>query len=162
MFPCPRSRLRIWSRETDSAIPSRVSLPTSTSKLNLVLTGFFSISAAASIYLCKPPYAIGSVSSFSGHAIAYRWRSLPRVRRHRASRPQRSSKRVLPWQVTMDQFICAALSNTHYWHEVGILKVPAYYVSKPIGFVAFKRGQSASRRGVKQKSPGGFCLEMIS
>ena len=29
----------------------------------------------------KPPYAIGSVPSFSDHAIAYRWRSLPRVRR---------------------------------------------------------------------------------
>ena len=26
MFPCPRSRLRIWSREKDSAVPSRVSL----------------------------------------------------------------------------------------------------------------------------------------
>ena len=26
----------------------------------------------------KPPYAIGSVQSLSGHAIAYRWRSLPR------------------------------------------------------------------------------------
>ena len=30
----------------------------------------------------KPPYAIGSVPSLSGHAIANRWRSLPRVRRH--------------------------------------------------------------------------------
>ena len=30
----------------------------------------------------KPPYAIGSVPSLSGHAVAYRWRSLPRVRRH--------------------------------------------------------------------------------
>ena len=47
------------------------------------------------------------------------------------------------------------------WHEVGMLKVPPY-VSKPFRFVAFTRGQSASRRGVKQKSPGGCCLEMIS
>ena len=39
----------------------------------------------------KPPYAIGSVPSLSGHAIAYRWRSLPRVRRYRASKPQGSS-----------------------------------------------------------------------
>ena len=53
----------------------------------------------------KPPDAIGSVPSLSGHAIAYRWRSLPRVRRHRASKPQGSSKRVLPWQVTIDQAI---------------------------------------------------------
>ena len=33
----------------------------------------------------KPPYVIGSVPGLLGHAIAYRWRSLPRVRRHRAS-----------------------------------------------------------------------------
>ena len=76
----------------------------------------------------KPPYAIGSVPSLSGHAIAYRWRSLPRVRRHRASKSQGSSERVLPWQVTMDQLIFASLSHTHYWYEVGMLKVPAEYV----------------------------------
>ena len=73
----------------------------------------------------KPPYAIGSVPSLSGHAIAYRWRSLPRVRRHRASKPQGSSERVLPWQITMDRLIFASLSHTHYWYEVGMLKVPA-------------------------------------
>ena len=73
----------------------------------------------------KPPYTIGSVPSLSGHAIAYRWRSLPRVRRHRASKPQGSSERVLPWQITMDQLIFASLSHTHYWYEVGMLKVPA-------------------------------------
>ena len=72
----------------------------------------------------KPSYAIGSVPSLSGPAIiAYRWRSLPRVRRHRASKPQCSSERVLPWQVTMDQLIYASLSHTHkYWYD---LKVPA-------------------------------------
>ena len=59
----------------------------------------------------KPPYAIGSVPSLSGHAIAYRWRSLPRVHRHRASKPQGSSERVLPWQITMDQLIFASLSH---------------------------------------------------
>ena len=72
----------------------------------------------------KPPYAIGSVPSLLGHAIAYRWRSLPRVRRHRASKPQGSSERVLPWQITMNQLIFASLSHTHYWYEVGMLKVP--------------------------------------
>ena len=60
----------------------------------------------------KPPYAIGSVPSLSGHAIAYRWRSLPRVRRHRASKPQGSSERVLPWQIIMDQLISASLWST--------------------------------------------------
>ena len=71
----------------------------------------------------KPPYAIGSVPSSSGHAIAYRWHSLPRVRRHRASKPQGSSERVLPWHITMDQLIFASLSHAHYWYEVGMLKV---------------------------------------
>ena len=67
------------------------------------------------IYL-KTPYAIyWSFSSLPSHAIiAYRWRSLPRVRRHRASKPQGSSEVVLPWQVTMDQSICASLSHTVY------------------------------------------------
>ena len=37
-FPCPRSCLRIWSRETGSAVPSRVSLLISIPRLNLVLT----------------------------------------------------------------------------------------------------------------------------
>ena len=38
IFPCPRSRLRIWSSETSSAVPSRVSLLVSILRLNLVLT----------------------------------------------------------------------------------------------------------------------------
>ena len=62
----------------------------------------------------KPPYAIGSVPSLSGHAIAYRWRSLPRVHPRRASKPQGSSERVLPWQITMDQLICASLWECAY------------------------------------------------
>ena len=70
----------------------------------------------------KPPYAIGSVPCLSGHAIAYRWRSLPRVRRHRASKPQGSSERVLPWQVTIDQLIFASLS---YAPPVNTCKNPA-------------------------------------
>ena len=38
IFPCPRSCLRIWSRETGSAVLSRVSLLISILRLNLVLT----------------------------------------------------------------------------------------------------------------------------
>ena len=123
IFPCPRACLRIWSRETGSAVPSRVSLLISILRLNLVLT--YGIPPEFRGGASKPPYAIGSVPSLSGHAIAYRWRSLPRVRRHRASKPQGSSERVLPWQITMDQLIFASLSHTHYWYEVGMLKVPA-------------------------------------
>ena len=72
----------------------------------------------------KPPNAVESVPSLLGHSIAYRWRSLGRVHRHRASKPRGSFERVLSWQVTMDQLICAFLSHTHYWYEVGVLKVP--------------------------------------
>ena len=92
----------------------------------------------------KGPYAIGSVPSLSGHAIAYPWRSLPIVRRHRASKPQGSSERVLPWQITMDQLIFASLSHTHYWYEVGMLKVPACCMKmmSPVGQVVYKVGFS--------------------
>ena len=40
--------------------------------IRCLLTGFLPSSAAASIYLLKPPYTIGSVPSLSGHAVAYR------------------------------------------------------------------------------------------
>ena len=52
LFPCPRSRLRIWSSETGSAVPSpRVSLLISTFGLNLVLTGFLASSAAVHLFI---------------------------------------------------------------------------------------------------------------
>ena len=38
IFPCRRSRQRIWSRETGSTVPSRVSLLISILRLNLMLT----------------------------------------------------------------------------------------------------------------------------
>ena len=86
---------------------------------------FLPSSAAVSMIYLKPPYAIGSVPRLPGRTIAYRWRSLPRVRRDRASKPLDSSERVLPWQVTMDQLICVSLSHTHYWYEVDMWKVPS-------------------------------------
>ena len=92
------------------------------------------------IYL-QPPYAIGSVLSLSGHAIAYRWRSLPRVCRHRVSQPQGSSERVLPWKVIMDQLICASLSHTHYWYEVGMLKVPVVCYIDSGKYIFMKGGE---------------------
>ena len=97
----------------------------------------------------KPPYAIGSGPSLSGHAIAYRWRSLPRVRRDRASKPQDSSKRVLPWQITMDQLIFACLSHTHYWYEVGMLKVP------PMRWMGSESAPSPTRSQASTSSRNG-------
>ena len=54
-------------------------------RLNLVLTHGISPAFHGGGYLFSPPYAIGSVPNLSGHAIAYRWRSLRRVLRHTAS-----------------------------------------------------------------------------
>ena len=42
-------------------------------------------------FRASPYYIIVLYYSLSGHAIAYRWRSLPRIHRHRASGPQGSS-----------------------------------------------------------------------
>ena len=54
LCPCPRSRLRIWSRERGSAVPSHASLLISILRLNLVLTyGIPPSSAAASINVFK-------------------------------------------------------------------------------------------------------------
>ena len=88
-FPCPRWRLRIWSLETGSAVPSRVSLLISILKAEsgALLRDSSRVPRRRPFIYFKPPYAIGSVRSLSGHALAYRWRSLPRVRRHRASKP---------------------------------------------------------------------------
>ena len=42
-------------------------------------------------FIYIPTTAIGSVPRLSGHAVAYRWLSLPRTRRHKACSPQASS-----------------------------------------------------------------------
>ena len=73
----------------------------------------------------KPPYAIGSVPSFG---VTQLRTDGVHCRESAGTGPvnlKGSSKRVLPWQVTMDQLIFASLSHTHYWYEVGSLKVPA-------------------------------------
>ena len=64
--------------------------PFYTLRLNLVLShGVLPDSRSGVHLIIIPPYTIGSVPSLSCHAIACRWRSLPSVRRHRASSPQR-------------------------------------------------------------------------
>ena len=143
IFPCPCTRLRIWSRETGLAVPSRVSL--------LILhtqaeSGAYSLdfSRLPRRGVFKPPYAIiGSVPSLSGHAVAYRWRSLPSVHRHRASKPQGSSERVLSSQVTMDQSMCASLSRTYYWYEVGML---IYTVASPACGLLNRENKNKNRK----------------
>ena len=107
--PSPRSRLRIWSRETGLTVPSRGSpliLNTQAESDWLIINHQSSIinhqsgaySRDSSRFPRRRPHIyipsttiIGSVPSSSGHAISYRWRSLPRVRWHRASSSQGSS-----------------------------------------------------------------------
>ena len=83
----------------------------STLRLNLVLTRKIPPAFRGSVHFITSPTAIGSVPSLSGHAIAYRRLSLPRVRRQRAS-----ILKVVPVTgaafsgITMDQLMCASLS----------------------------------------------------
>ena len=57
-----------------------------------------------------PSTAIGSVPSLSGHAITYRSRLPPRVRRHKAGSPQgSSSKECCICRNPTDHFLCAPL-----------------------------------------------------
>ena len=122
-----------------SPVPSRASLLIFIFRLNIVLTYGIppEFCGGVHLFIYNRHTPIGSVPSLSGYAIAYQWRSLPRVRRHGTSKPQGSSERVLPWQVTMDQFTCASLSHTHYWYEVGMLKVPAYSAINPYTICAY-------------------------
>ena len=76
------------------------------------------------------PHTIGSVPSLSGHAIAYRSRSLPRVRWHRASSPQGSSSNGCCLCITMNQMLlCSSLFPhlLHYWYTVNMSKLSGVY-----------------------------------
>ena len=91
-FSCPRLRLRIWTRETGLAILSRVS--PLIININLVLTYGIRPAFRDGVHVYRHPP--------SGHAIAYRRRSRPRVRRHRANSPQGSSSNgCCPFQVSL-------------------------------------------------------------
>ena len=86
----PRSRLRIGLARP--VRPSRFASACSFSilRLNLVFTRGIPPAFRGGVHylLIIPPTTIGPVPSLSGHASAYRRRSPPRVRRHRASTPQ--------------------------------------------------------------------------
>ena len=110
-LPCPPSRLRIWFRETGLAVPSLVSL--------LILytnpeSGAYS--RYSSRVPRRRPYIFASITHhrvspvFTGHAVAYRLRSLPRVRWYRARSPQGSSSNGCCFCITTDQMLlCSSL-----------------------------------------------------
>ena len=96
MFPCPRACLRNWvSRDGFSRpVPRQPAHLHTQPESSAYLRDSSRVPRRRSFM--KPPYAIGSVPSLSGHAIAYRWRSLPRVRWHRVSKPQGSLSPCVP------------------------------------------------------------------
>ena len=87
------------------------------SRIWCLFAEFLPTSVAVSFFLFKPSYAIGSDPSLLAHVVAYRWHSLSRARRHRASKPQGSSSNGWCPYITIDQLTCASLSHIHYCTE---------------------------------------------
>ena len=128
MFPCPRACLRIWSRETGSAVPSRVSLLISILRPNLVLTYGIPLEFRGGVHLF-----IYNRHTPSSQSRVYRVTQLRTdgVHCRESAGTGPVNLKVVPngcclGSITMDQFIFASLSHTHSWYEVGMLKVPAY------------------------------------
>ena len=125
IIPCSLTCLRVWSRKTGSAVPSRVSLLISILKFNLVLTHGI------------PPDFRGGVHSFisnrhtpSGQSRVYRVKQLRTdgVHCRESAGTGPVVLKVVPvtgaaiLQVAMDQLMCASLiPHPHYCYEVDIL-----------------------------------------
>ena len=99
----------------------------------------------------NPPYAIESVPSSSGHAIAYRWHSLPRVRRHRAV-----NLKIVP--VTGAAFavtticVCVCFLPIHSGHQVRWTYQPGSHRRK----VTQEEGHTGGRSH-RISHPPSFC-----
>ena len=106
--------------------------------LNLVLTHGIPPEFRGGVHIFLPaPHTIGSVPSLSGNAIAYRLRSLRRVRWHRASSPQGSSGDGCCLCITADQMllcsslfphpllVCVCVFSSHPFWTSSSLDVPA-------------------------------------
>ena len=80
--------LSIWSHEMGLAVSSRVSLLILQTQSESGLTYYGILSDfRGGVHFFTQPTTIVLVPSLSGHTIAYRWRSLLRVHRPRASSP---------------------------------------------------------------------------
>ena len=122
IFPFHRSRLRIWSSETGSAIPSRARLFILHAQTKSGSCSRDSpISATALTFTVNRHYWM-SVPNLSSHAIAYRWRSLPKIHWHGASSPQGSPRnRCCLFRLLHGPRFCAPFFfNAHYWYAVDI------------------------------------------
>ena len=104
--PCPHSRLRIRYRKKGSVVSSRVSLLILHTQ---VLTYGIPPDFRGGVHLMFQTTIRHRVSPEFGRAIAYRRRSLPRVRPHSASSPQGSSSNGCCVCITMDQLVRASV-----------------------------------------------------
>ena len=97
--------------------------------ISIVLTHGVPPDFRGGIHLFIPPTAIiGPVPSLSaGHAIAYRWRTLPKVRRHSASSPQGSSSNgccLFRYHHGPNNVRLSFPTPTiYYWYEVDIYNI---------------------------------------
>ena len=96
----------------------------STLRLNLVLAHGIAPDVYGGVHIFLPPHTIGSVQGLSGHVIAYRQRSLPRVRWHRASIVLKvvrvtGAAFASPW---INYYCVSLFSHTHYWYKVSMFK----------------------------------------
>ena len=118
-----------WSRETGTAVPSRVSLLVSILRLNMVLTyGFLPSSAAASFHLFNRRTPSGQ----SRVCRVTQLRTDGVHCRESSAGTGPVNLNVIPsgcclCKFTMDQLIYASLSHTHHWFQVGMLKVGVVY-----------------------------------
>ena len=102
----------------------------STLRLNLVLTHGIAPDVHGGVHIFLPPHTIGSVQGLSGHAIAYRLRSLPRVRWHRASIVLKvvrvtGTAFASPWT---NCYCVPLFSQTHYWYQVPVRSMFKYKI----------------------------------
>ena len=116
MFPCPRSRLRIWSRETGSAVPSRVGPLIPQTRLNIGAYSGVPLPPAIrdidydddydnGVHPYRQPPFIGPRKHVP---MAFAAKSPPR---HRASSSQGSSSNgcCLDFGNSRDELLCAPL-----------------------------------------------------
>ena len=97
--------------------------------MNLVLTHGVPLDVHGGVHIFLPePHTIGSVPSISGRAIAYRWRSLLRVRWHRAVVLEVVRGTGAAFSSPWTKCYCAPLfSHTHHWYKVSMFKLSGVY-----------------------------------
>ena len=117
---CPRSLLRFFFRETESAVPSSVSLFILHTQAESGTYSKDSSSIPRRRPYNIPSTAIGSFPRLSDHSNAYQWRSLPRVPWSMASSNLGSSRNdcCLSRFHHGRFFYSPLLSHAHYWYIV--------------------------------------------